>query len=81
MSQFVDDNTIYGNYTLQSAKQYDQFWLHQSTINSLLYDLTLPLSGAGFETEIFALISEVKAYYGDDTTCSGVVTFPKEKNS
>jgi len=50
-------------------------------IDTLLYDLSLPLSGPGFEKQLFSLLSELKTYYGTDATCSTNVIFPKEKNS
>ena len=62
-------------------KQKEQIWLHQSTINSLLYDAQKTLSGKGFMTKLDQLAYEVPNTYGKNATCDGVVTFPFEKSS
>ena len=81
MGEYVPSTDVWTDYSMESDNQVDQIWIHQSTINSLLYDLSVPLSGEGFEMQIFSLLSELRAYYGPETTCSGEVSFPKEKNS
>lgn len=48
MSTYVTPNTKFADFSSQ-PKQLDQIWIHQSMIDSLLYDLSLPLSGSGFE--------------------------------
>jgi len=39
------------------------------------------LSGSGFQSQIFLLLSELHHYYGKSADCNGVLTFPKEGNS
>lgn len=84
--EFVDaamepSTDAWTDYSSQTPEQVDQIWIHQSTVNSLIYDLNLPLSGEGFDNQLFALMSELKTYYGADASCSGVASFPKEANS
>lgn len=50
-------------------------------INTALYDVQKTLSGAGFQSQIFLLLAELKTYYGVDADCNGVLTFPKESNA
>ena len=41
----------------------------------------MTLAGEGFQTKIKVLLAELWTYYGADTDCEGVLTFPKEPNS
>jgi len=81
MAQYVNENSVWANYTNQASLQKEQLYIHQSMIDTLLYDLSLPLSGPGFEKELFSILAELRSYYGANATCSTNVIFPKEKNS
>ena len=53
--------------------------MHQSLVNSLLYELELgPISGEGFDEKIFELLTEIPRYYGPNATCEGFINFPLE---
>ena len=62
-------------------EQKEQFWLHESMINSLLYDAQKTLHGKGFDVKLDQLAFEVRHHYGNDADCSGVITFPFEKDA
>ncbi len=79
MSQYVAQDTTWADYADQ--KQKEQLWIHQSTINSLLYDVTKTLAGEGFNKQMFSLLQEVYFYYGPDVSCEGILSFPFEKDS
>lgn len=84
MSQYVAEDEAFIDYAEQSDTQKEQLWIHQSTINSLLYDMKKVLpggEGSGFDKQILVLLSEIKTYYGADADCEGILTFPKEANS
>lgn len=82
MSKFVHADPTWANYT--SIKQKEQLWIHQSTINSMLYDLNKTLPGgkhSSFQNQTEVLLKELTAKYGADMDCSGMVAFPKVSNS
>lgn len=79
MQTYVPENDIWVNYT--DVTQKEQLWIHQSLINTALYDLEKRLSGEGFQKNIFLLLPELHDFYGADASCDGVLTFPKESNS
>lgn len=79
MRDYVPEDKTWAPY--EDQKQREQIWIHQSTINTALYDLQKTLSGEGFESQIFLLLAELKDYYGADATCDGTLTFPKEQHS
>jgi len=76
LESYVEQDAYWANYTAQ--KQREQLWLHQSTINSLLYDVTKTLSGQGFNEQMFTLMGEVYYHYGPNATCDGILSFPFE---
>ena len=79
MSTYVESDSTWANYT--EMKQREQLWLHQSTVNSLLYDVKKTLSGEKFNAQMFTLMSEVYYYYGASTDCEGRLSFPFEKDA
>ena len=50
-------------------------------VSSLLDDVQMPLSGEGFESQIFLLFSEIKNHYGQDATCDGLLSFPRTQSA
>lgn len=78
--QYVTPDATFVDYT-SMKQQREQLWLHQSTINSLLYQVKKTLSGEGFEEQFFPLVAEVFRYYGPSVTCEGILSFPAEANS
>ena len=77
--QYVTPDSTWVEFEDQTQKE--QLWIHQSMINSLLYQVEKTLSGPGFNKQMFSLLAEVYYFYGRDVSCEGVLSFPAEQNS
>merc|ERR1712051_93561 len=50
-------------------------------INTLIYDMQMPVSGAGFQEKIITLLPELRRHYGTGLSCDGMLTFPWENST
>ena len=76
---YVPENISWMNFT--SVPQGEQLWIHQSLINTALYNFKKTIGGYGFNYQIFLLMEELQGYYGPDCDCEGVLTIPNESDA